>query len=386
MDFTLPEELEDLRGVMRGFVTRELVPLEPLVQREWEWEIPADVQHRLDVTARQLGLASLSVPPELGGAGLGFLGLVVVKEELGRTIVPWIIPGEPSVSLYACTEEQRERYLQPIIRGEKVMAFAQTEPEAGSDPAGMKTVAVRDGDEWVINGQKRFITAAHRADFLQVVAVTDKEKRQHGGITCFLVDTDTPGFEVVRRDRIMGREAPCELRFDDCRVPANSVLGEVGGGFALAQKWLAAHDRLDQGPYAVGRAERALELATEYAKNRVTFGEPLANRQAIQTMLADSYLEIHQCRLMVYHAASKADRHEDIRVAASMIRLFATEMQSRVVDRAIQIHGGVGLSEDLPLAALYQYIRSLRITGGASEIQRYIIARHVLRDNARSVY
>jgi acyl-CoA dehydrogenase len=164
------------------------------------------------------------------------------------------------------------------------------------------------------------------------------------------------------------------------------VLGEVGGGFALAQSWLAAHDRLDQGPYAVGRSERALEMATQYATDRVTFGEPLANRQAIQTMLADSFMEIHQCRLMVYHAASAADRHEDIRVAASMIRLFATEMQSRVVDRAIQIHGGIGLSEELPLAPMYQYIRSLRITGGASEIQRFIIARHVIRTGAGSVY
>lgn len=386
MEFSIPEDLEALRSVMRGFVTRELVPLERHIARDWEWEIPRDVQLELDTKARELGLASLSVPEEFGGLGLGFLGLVVVKEELGRTTVPWIIPGEPSVSLYSCTPEQRERYLLPVIRGEKVMAFAQTEPEAGSDPAGMRTVAVRDGNEWIINGQKRFITAAHRADFLQVVALTDKEKRQHGGVTCFLVDTDSPGFEVVRRDRIMGREAPCELRFEDCRVAANNVLGEVGGGFALAQKWLAAHDRLDQGPYAVGRSERALEMATEYAKSRVTFGEPLANRQAIQIMLADSFLEIHQCRLMTYHAASRADQGEDIRVAASMIRLFATEMQSRVVDRAIQIHGGVGLSEDLPLADLYQYIRSLRITGGASEIQRHIIARHVLRSDAASVF
>jgi acyl-CoA dehydrogenase len=386
MAFELPPEAHEMRAVVRRFVNEHLLPLERHVAREWEWELPEDVQRRLEEAARAIGLCSLTVPTEYGGMGLGFLALMVVKEELGRTIVPFLVPGEPSVILYESNEDQRERFLLPVIRGEKFGAFAQTEPEAGSDPAMMKTRAVADGDSWVVNGHKRFITAAHRADFLQLLAITDPDRRQHGGITCFLVEKGTPGMEIVRRERIMGREAPCEIVFDDCRVPAENVLGAVGQGFALGQRWISAHDRLDQGGYAVGRAERALELATRYAKERVTFGQPLAERQAIQNMLADSFLEIHQCRLMTYHAAAKADQGHDIRVEASMIRLFATEMQTRVIDRAIQIHGGVGLSEDLPLADMYQHVRSFRIAGGASEIQRFIIARHVIRTDGQALY
>ena len=379
MDFTLSYELKELQALVRRFVQDELLPLEARVPREWEWELPEDVKARLDARARELGLCSLSVPAEYDGAGLGTLGLMLVKEELGRTITPWAVPGEPSTILYAGNDAQKERFLRPVIRGEKRTCFAQTEPDAGSDPSMMKTRAVRDGDHWVINGSKRFITGAHKADFVQVFALTDPEKRQHGGITCFLVEKGTPGFQVVRRDRIMGRESPCELAFEDCRVPHANVLGEVGQGFKLAQTWLAAHDRMGLGPTAIGMAERALEMAADYAKTRVTFGRPLADRQAIQWMLADSFLEIHQCRMMVYHAAWKADTGQDIRIEASMIRWFAAEMQSRVVDRAIQIHGGVGLSEDLPLAAMYQHVRSYRISGGASEIQRMIVSRHVLR-------
>lgn len=378
MDFDLSYELRELQALVRRFVQDELVPLEPRVPREWEWELPDEVTTRLNVRARELGLWSLSVPTEYGGAGLGTLGLMVVEEELGRTLTPWDIPGEPSAILYACNAEQRERFLLPVIRGEKHTAFAQTEPDAGSDPAMMQTRAILDGDDWVLNGTKRFITGAHRADFVQVFALTDPAKRQHGGITCFLVEKGTPGFQLARRQRIMGREAPCELVFDDCRVPAANVLGEVGQGFKLAQTWLAAHDRLGLGPMAIGRAERALEMATEYAKSRVTFGRPLAERQAVQWMLADSLLEIQQCRLMVYYGAWKADQGQDIRIEASMVRLFAAEMQSRVIDRALQIHGGIGLSDELPLAAMYQHVRSYRITGGAAEIQRMILARHAL--------
>lgn len=379
MDFSLPYELVELRGMVRRFVQDELLPLEPHVARDWEWELPPEVEQRLDARARELGLCSLSVPEEYGGAGLGTLGLMVVKEELGRTLSPWKIPGEPSTLLYACTDEQKPRFLLPVIRGEKQTCFAQTEPDAGSDPSMMKTRAVRDGDGWLINGTKRFITGAHKADFIQLFALTDPEKRQHGGITCFLVEKGTPGFRVAGRTRIMGREAPCELVFEDCRLSQGNVLGEVGQGFAYAQKWLAAHDRMGQGPSAIGLAERALEMAAQYAKLRVTFGRPLADRQAIQWMLADSLLEIEQCRLLTYNAAWKADQGQDIRVEASMVRLFATEMQSRVIDRAIQIHGGIGLAEDLPLAAMYQHVRSYRITGGSSEMQRMILARHAMK-------
>src|SRR5436305_5944443 len=199
MNFGLPYELTELKSLVRQFVKDELIPLETHVPREWEWELPPDVEERLNARARHLGLWSLSVPSEHGGAGLGTLGLMLVKEELGRTLTPWSVPGEPSTLLYACTDEQKERFLYPVIRGEKRTCFAQTEPDAGSDPSMMRTIAVRDGDNWVINGRKRFITGAHRADFIQLFALTDPEKRQHGGITCFLIERGTPGYEIVRR-------------------------------------------------------------------------------------------------------------------------------------------------------------------------------------------
>ena len=378
MDFDFSEQALALQRLVRRFVEDELMPLEKEVGDRWE--LTDDQERELDGRATAIGLKSIDVPAEYGGAGFTTVENCLVKEELGKTTTPYGFPGSVSNILYACNDEQKERFLFPCIRGEKRAFFAQTEPNGGSDPASMETSAVRDGDDWILNGRKIFITAAHKSDFGQVLTVSDKEKRSHGGITCFLVEQGTPGFEVVRRIPVMGREWPCELAFIDCRVPSRNILGEPGQGFILGQKWLSANDRLGQGPTAVGLSERCLKLATAYSKQRVTFGRPIAERQAIQWMLADSAVEIHACRMMTYYGAWKADQGGDIRIEASMVRLYATEMQQRIVDRCLQIHGAIGLTDDLPLARMYRHVRSFRITGGSSEIQRFIIARWVLRD------
>jgi acyl-CoA dehydrogenase len=260
--------------------------------------------------------------------------------------------------------------------------FAQTEPDAGSDPAAMRTRAVQDGDHFIINGTKRFITAAGRADYAQVMAVTDPEKRARGGITCFAVDLKSPGVVLERQWPTMMGEAPWQFVFDNVRVPARNVIGEVGSGFSLAQKWIQEGRIKGHGARPLGIAERALEMMTGYAKNRVTFGRPLADRQAIQFMIADSAMELHQTRLMVYECAWRHDRGEDVRTLSYMVKVMSTEMASRVVDRAIQVHGGVGLTKDLPLEWWYRQIRSTRITEGSNEVLRLSLAQNLIRAHA----
>lgn len=376
MDFSIPEEIQMLQRTVHKLVYDEAIPLESEVLKYPQGEAPPELIEPLRARTKGLGIWNLDVPEEYGGAGLSAVANAIIREEIHRTVTPVPIGGRVSPILYQGNEEQKERFLLPVLRGEQTSAFAQTEPNAGSDPSAMETTAVRDGDDWVINGRKIFITDGHKADTLQVIAVTDKEKRQHGGITCFMVESNRPGFEVVRRIPIMGWEAPAELSFTDVRVPDSNRIGEIGQGFRLAQSWISAADRLGLGPMALGRSERSLEMAVENARNRVTFGKPLAQRQAIQWMIADSTLEIHLLRTLTHHAAWKADSGEDFRIEASMVRLYASETQSRVVDRAIQILGGYGLSDDLCLARWYRTVRVNRINGGSSEILRFILARH----------
>lgn len=376
MDFSIPEEIQMLQRTVHKLVYDEAIPLEPEVLKYPQGEAPPELIEPLRERTKGLGIWNLDVPEEYGGAGLSAVANAIIREEIHRTVTPVPIGGRVSPILYQGNDEQKERFLLPVLRGEQTSAFAQTEPNAGSDPSAMETTAVRDGDDWIINGRKIFITDGHKADTLQVIAVTDKEKRQHGGITCFMVESSRPGFKVERRIPIMGWEAPAELTFTDVRVPDSNRIGEIGQGFRLAQSWISAADRLGLGPMALGRSERSLEMAVENARNRVTFGRPLAQRQAIQWMIADSTLEIHLLRTLTHHAAWKADSGEDFRIEASMVRLYASETQSRVVDRAIQILGGYGLSEDLCLARWYRTVRVNRINGGSSEIQRFILARH----------
>jgi acyl-CoA dehydrogenase len=254
----------------------------------------------------------------------------------------------------------------------------QTEPDAGSDPASMKTRAVRQGDHYIVNGTKRFITGAEKADLGQLMAVTDPAKAAHGGISCFIVDMKSPGISITAKYKTIMGEEPCEIVLDDVKVPAENLVGKEGEGFQLAQKWLGI-GRLKHGARALGVAERCIEMGARYAKQRVTFGKPLSERQGITFKLSDSYVELHAARLMVYQAAWKNDEKEDIRTEAYMAKLFADEMSFRVVDRVLQIHGGIGLTLDLPLAKWFVDQRSRMITEGASEVMRMVIAREVLK-------
>ena len=379
MDFAIPEELRMLRDSARRFVQQELLPLEPLYANEAD--IPDEVRASLQAKAKALGFWIFDLPQEFGGGGVGYLGMCLVFEELARCNVPSFraptvfTPYLGSV-LFSCTPEQQKKYLLPVISGDKRTCFALTEANGGSDPSQMRTTAVREGDNYRINGNKIFITGADKADFVQLFARTG-DTSAGGGVSCFLIDRGTPGMRLGQSFELMSPDRPWELVFDDVLVPASQMVGEHGKGWELARGFLDV-GRLIHGPKAIGRAERALELAIAYAKQRTTFGEPLANRQAIQWMIADSAVELNAARLMTYHAAWKADQGMNFHVEASQIKLYADDMYLRVVDRAIQIHGGIGLSRELPLELMFRDARSRTITEGSSEMQRIIIARELL--------
>lgn len=381
MDFSLSEEHSMLQGLARRYTQEELLPLE----REYLRfdRLPDDVMMQLERKARSLGLWALTTPRELGGGGVGQLGSCLVREETAKAVLGAMqgdgIGGDPSPILYHCTEAQKERFFYPVIRGEKKAGFAQTEPNVGSDPATLEMRATRVGDTYVLDGVKTFIGGAGKEDFYTVLVRTNSANKGRGGVSCIVVEQGTPGFQVARVIGMMAGEAPVELVFENCVVPAENRIGEEGEGFVLGQRFLGI-GRLRFGPNCVGIAERALSMAVSYSKQRVTFGRPIAERQAIQWMLADSATEIHAARLMTYHAAAKADRGEDFRQEVSIVKVFASEMVNRVVDRAVQVHGAVGLSKDLPLEKMYRQVRHKRIGEGTAEIQRFIIARNLLRD------
>jgi acyl-CoA dehydrogenase len=381
MDFDLPEELQMLKETVRKFVDKELIPIE--MHTIENMELKPDIRERLEKKTKDMGLWMFDVPEEYGGGGLGSLAQVLVWEELSRTVAlpsrgQGIFGPEVRPILYALNPDQKKRFMDPVLRGEKKLCFMQTEPDAGSDPASMKTRAVRQGDHYIINGTKRFITGAGDADIGQLMAVTDPAKGAHGGISCFMVDMKTPGLTLVTRYKTMMGEEPWHITFDDMKVPAENLVGKEGEGFKLAQKWLGI-GRLKHGARALGVAERCIEMGASYSKQRITFGKPLSERQGITFKLADSYVELHAARLMVYQAAWKNDQKKDIRNEAYMAKLFADEMSFRVVDRVLQIHGGIGLTLDLPLAKWFVDQRSRMITEGASEVMRMVIAREVLK-------
>ncbi len=383
MDFNLPEELQMLKETVRRFVEKELFPLEREFRPEGE-EMPERLLKPLQERAKAIGLWLLDVPEEFGGAGLGLLARCVIAEELFRTTaVPFrnneIFGPEIRSVLFHCNEEQKERFLKPVLKGEVKVCFAQTEPDAGSDPAGMRTRAVKDGDYFILNGTKRFITGAGRADFGQVMAVTDPEKRARGGVTCLMVDMKSPGVIPERQWPTMMGDAPWQIVFDNVKVPAANVIGEVGGGFSLAQKWISEGRIRGHGARCLGIAGRALDMMIDYSHHRVTFGRPLADRQAVQFMVADSAMELHSTRLMVYECAWRHDRGEDVRNLSYMVKVMATEMVGRVVDRSIQVHGGVGLTKDLPLEWWYRQVRAIRITEGATEVLRWRLAQNLMK-------
>jgi acyl-CoA dehydrogenase len=381
MDFELPEELRLLKENIRRFVDRELIPLEREVVNDIK--LQKDLPQRLRDKVEALGLWLFDVPEEFGGLGLGMMAKVVVWSEVSRTTA---LPARnlnifgPAVSpiLYTLQGEAREQYLLPVIRGDKRSCFAQTEAEAGSDPAAMRPTAVRDGDFYVINGVKRFITGADEADFAQVFAVTDPEKRARGGITGFLVDMDAPGVKVSASYDLMVDDKPCEIVFNNVRVPAWKRIGQEGEGFKHAQSWLNS-GRIRHGARSLGVIERCFELGTDYAKQRKTFGALLAERQSVQWPLTDIYMDAHKLRLMLHHAAWKFDRGEDCREEAFMVKIFGDERSFWSADRVMQIHGGMGLSKELPIERFFRDQRSMMITEGAVEVLRMALARMILK-------
>ncbi len=370
-----------LQAQLRRFVDREIIPIER--EAYAGSDMKPEVRQRLSAMTREMGLWHFATPKEYGGEGLGMLARAVVWEQMGRTIaVPTrksqIFGPEVSPTLYLLDERQKQEYLLPVIRGEKTDCFAQTEPDAGGDPASMKTTAVRDGEDYVINGYKRFITSADSADFAQVIALTEREKKSHGGISAFLVDMDSPGVRIVRKQRTMMDDEPCEVAFDNVRVPAWKRIGAEGDGFKVGQVWIN-QGRIRHGARALGVIERCLELGAGYAKQRSTFGRPLADRQAIQWMLVDSYMELQALRLMVYHAAWKYDRGEDVRYEAYIVKMRGDRLSFEAADRCMQIHGGVGLTLDLPIEKFWRDQRSMMITEGPEEILKTALARRVLQ-------
>ncbi|MGW8532434.1 MULTISPECIES: acyl-CoA dehydrogenase family protein [Nocardiopsidaceae] len=384
IDFSLSEEQRAVRDWVRTFVERELMPLEnEVLRREREGHPPglnSEERARLRELARKSDFWGVETPTEYGGMGLDPVTAAIIEIELGRTFLTFKFGGEADNILYHADEEQKERYLLPTIAGERRSCFAITEPGAGSDAKAIRARAVRDGDEWVINGEKTFITGGNEADFAMVFAVTDPEKGADGGVTCFLVDRDA-GWTSEPIDT-MGERRPASLVFQDVRVPHENILGEEGHGFSLAMKWIG------KGRYllparALGGCERLLDMAIEYSRTRETFGAPIADRQAIQWMIADSQTEIEALRLLVLHAAWQVSVGRDSRHAQSIAKLFGGVKANEIVDRVMQIHGGMGYTRELPIERFYRDVRLLRIFEGTDEIQRRTIARDLLKGHIK---
>lgn len=379
MEFAIDSFLLQLRDSVRRFVREFLMPLESRYQNEAD--IPDDIRRTLQAKSKELGFWCFDLPLEVGGGGIGYFGMCLVMEELARCNVPsfrapTVLTPYLGPVLFHCSSTQKEKYLMPVVRGEKRTCFALTESHGGSDPSAMRTTARRVGDHYCIRGSKVFITGADKADFVQVFARTG-EPGAAGNVSCFLVDRGTPGMKLGQQFELMSPDRPWELVFDDALVPASQMVGQPGQGWELAREFLDV-GRLIHGPKSIGRAQRALEMSIDHANQRSTFGQPLARRQAIQWMIADSSTELHAARLMAYHAAWKADQKMPFHVEASQVKLYADEMYMRVVDRAIQIHGGLGLSRELPLELMFRDARSRLITEGSSEMQRIIIASETL--------
>lgn len=388
MNFDLAEEHRMLADLVRRFVDEHLVPLEAgVLAREASTgllSLPPEDHHRIDTISRELGLWGLDAPEDVGGYDLPLVAMIGVNEALGRTVTPYTLPPDsPNLRMLTATvnERQREAYLAPYVRGETVSAIGISEPGAGSDPAGMITRAVRDGDgpdaDWVLNGRKIWISKADYADFTIVMAVTDREKGARGGMSAFLVDQDTPGFNVLRRIDMVGGAPTYEIALEDCRVPAWKLLGAEGEGFAPMQVRLGTR-RIEMAAWSIGMAQRALEMMVDWTTQRSTFGQRLADRGVIQGWAADAATRIHAARLMTYDCAWKLDQGRDARVEISMIKAYATEMAWRVVDRAMQAHGAMGMTKDLPLHLMAAKLRTMRIYDGPTEVHDWVVARHLL--------
>jgi len=382
MNFALTEEQELIVDTVRTFVENEIIPHEPVVEKSGH--VPKELGQEIANKCKDLGFFAPNLPTEYGGGGLNQLDFTLLERELGRASMALSVYfGRPSGILVACDEEQRERYLLPAIRGEKFDALAMTEPGAGSDVRGMSCTAKPDGDDWILNGTKHFISHADIADFIIVFVATGEESTSRGPkkkISCFLVDKGTPGFEVRDGYHSVSHRGyhNCILNFDNCRLPNRQMLGEVHKGFDLANTWLYA-TRLTVATMCVGRARRALELVLPYAVERRQFGQQIGKFQGVSFKLADMVTEIDAADLLTLSAAWRVDQGLPSNREIASAKLFASETLARVTDEAIQIYGGMGLMDDLPLERLWRDSRVERIWEGTSEIQRHIISRELLR-------
>jgi len=383
MDFSLTDEQRDIRDTARAFIKNEVMPLEPQVlQRERRGE--PGLQHEelraLRAKAREFGFWGLGTPAKFGGAELPAVTQSLLWTEIGRTYVDFTFGGETDVILYHANDHQRDEYLLPAIEGTRNSCFAITEPGAGSDLTAIRMSARRDGDDWVLNGEKTFITRGKVADFAIVVAVTDASLGIRGGFTAFIVDRSMGWTSAPIQT--MGPSEPISMTFDDVRVPNRNILGSVGDGFELAMEWIGRGRYLIPSQM-VGAGERLLGMAVEYANQRETFGKPIGEHQAIQWMIADSEVDLEAARYLVLLAAWRVENKMDPRHASSMAKLNAATMANAVVDRVLQIHGGMGYTRELPIERWYREARLWRIYEGSDEIQRRTIARDLLRGKQR---
>lgn len=381
MDFVLPERTRLMRDTVKRFVKNELEPISQQVEEEEK--IPDEIVQKM----RDLGFFGISIPEEYGGLGLDTLTECVLSEEFGR--VNSAFRSRYSTSngigsqgiLIDGTPEQKQKYLPPIASGEWTAAFALTEPNAGSDAAAIQTKAVKNGDRYLLNGLKHFITNGDIADVVTVMAVTDKAKGARG-VTAFIVEKTFPGFSVGKIDNKMGIKGnnTAELVFQDCVVPAANVIGgEEGKGFVTAMKVLEK-GRITIAASCVGTAQFVLDQAIAHSKQRVQFGKPISANQAIQWMLADMAISIYAARQMVYHTAWCRDQKQRVTQQAAMVKVFCTEMVNKVADSGLQIHGGMGYMKESPIERIYRDMRLYRIFEGTSEVQRMVIARELLKD------
>ncbi|MDT8854078.1 acyl-CoA dehydrogenase family protein [Paracoccaceae bacterium Fryx2] len=382
MDFGLTAEQEMIVATVRGFVETEIYPHERLVEQQGF--VPPELGAEIRRKTLDLGFYACNFPESVGGPGLGHVDFALVERELGRgSMALTHFFGRPQNILMACKGEQIERYLKPAVRGERMDALAMTEPDAGSDVRGMKTTARRDGGDWVINGTKHFISGAEHADFVIVFVATGVEDTAGAPkkkITTFLVDRGTPGFTIRDGYRSVSHRGYRNmiLDFDNCRLPDAQVLGEVDGGFAVMNDWLYA-TRITAATMSVGRARRVFDLMLDYAAQRRQFGQPIGRFQGVGFQLADSITEIDAADWLTLAAAWRLDQGLPANREIASAKVYATEMLARVTDRAIQVHGGMGLMDDLPLERFWRDARVERIWDGTSEIQRHIIARDLLR-------
>ena len=388
MDLSLTQEQEMIIGLVRRLVREEILPLELKLDPDADALDAAD-RDRLISKTKEMGLYGLDIPPEYGGPDIDLVTRTLIAVEMSQHRAGLYAPcygvfgGAGLAQLFEATEEQKDKYLYPTLRGEKRGFFGLSEPSGGSDPArAIQTKAVRDGDNWIINGSKLWISGADRADFGLVFARTDSSKGRNG-VTCFIVDTDTPGFHVRRIvHTLRSAHYATELQFENMVVPERNILGELNKGFAIANDRLT-RQRIPYAAGCIGVAIKAQEMALEYVPQRETFGAPLSSRQAIQWMLVDNDIDIKQSLWIVLEAAEKAQRGDPSRKEAAMAKLVATEAGGRVVDRCMQMFGGLGVAKDLPLERWFREMRIRRIGEGPSEVQRHVIARELLGSSLR---